>query len=516
MTGHWANRTGVWHTINGRSLLRKGEVTFASMLKDAGYETGIFGKWHLGDGYPFRPQDKGFGHTFYHGAGGVGQTPDVWNNDYFVGSYYSNGKVEKADGFCTDVFFSKANEWITSCSEAKKPFFAYISTNAPHGPFIAPQKYIDLYEDKAKGVLPAFYGMMTNIDENVGKTRELLKTLDIYDNTIFIYMTDNGSAKGSKVFNAKMKGGKNSEFEGGHRVPFILHYPAAGMNKQSSVKTLTHVVDVAPTLLEMTGVKKRESVKFDGTSILPLLEGNTKDWPDRYVITDSQRVIDPIKWRKSAVMIQDWRLVNGTNLYYLPDDPGQEEDLAKKHPEMVEKLRGYYEEWWNELEPGYAETAEFIIGAEQSKVVTLTGHDWISKKLPPWNQSQIRALSRSIVDEFDGYWAVDIATAGQYEIDAFRWAPEANTKMTASLPAEADRPGADKPYSATPGVSLAIKEVVFEVDGKEVGRVPVTKDDVSVRFNLTLEKGKQKMKSYFILDDGKQVGTTYVKITLKE
>jgi len=514
MTGRWANRTGVWHTINGRSLLRKNEVTFPGMLAAAGYETGIFGKWHLGDAYPFRPQDKGFTYTFHHGAGGVGQTPDVWNNDYFSGGYYSNGKIVKADGFCTDVFFDKANEFIKKQAEEKKPFLAYIATNAPHSPMLAPQNYLDMYKGKP-GKQEAFYAMITNIDDNVAKTRALLKELDIYENTIFIFMTDNGSASGHTVYNANMKGGKNSEYDGGHRVPFIMHYPKKNYTKQTNLKTLTHVVDLAPTLLELCGVKQPESAKFDGISIVDLFDGKSENWPHRYVITDSQRVVDPVKWKKSAVMIQDWRLVNGKELYFMPDDPGQENNLATKHPDKVKELRGYYEEWWSDLEPGYAETAEFILGNEDALNTTLTAHDWISPKLAPWNQTGIRTISKNVEKKFSGYWAVDVEAAGAYAVKLYRWAPEANTPITAGLKAEADRPGSGKPYSAVEGQAVKAKEVVFMVGDKEVARKKVTSEDISIDIDIELPAGKQKIITYFILEDGKELGVTYAQFMKK-
>ena len=140
LTGHWTNRTGVWHTINGRSMLRANEVTVGQLFKDAGYQTGMFGKWHLGDNYPYRPEDRGFTKVYRHGGGGVGQTPDVWDNAYFDGSYFHDGKIEAAKGFCTDVFFNEANQFIESCVEKNDPFLAYISLNAPHGPLHCPEK----------------------------------------------------------------------------------------------------------------------------------------------------------------------------------------------------------------------------------------------------------------------------------------------------------------------------------------------------------------------------------------
>lgn len=516
MTGHWANRTGVWHTIMGRSLIRKNEVTLAQMFKDEGYETGIFGKWHLGDAYPFRPEDKGFTYTYYHGAGGVGQTPDVWNNSYFGGAYYNNGKITEAEGYCTDVFFEEGNKFIKKNAEEKKPFFAYISTNAPHSPLLCPQKYVDMYEEKGlKGSIATFLGMITNVDDNVGNTRKMLKDLGIADNTIFIFMTDNGSAGGSALYNAGMKGKKNSPYDGGHRVPFMIHFPKAGLDKKVEVKTLTHVVDIAPTLLEMCGIKKPDSIKFDGLSIKPLIEGNDENWKERFVITDSQRVVDPVKWRQCSVMGQDWRLVNGKELYYLPEDPGQANNIAAKHPERVAKMRAFYEDWWADLEPGFAETAEFIIGNEASKVVRLTGHDWISKQVPPWNQSHIRKIAKTITDAYEDYWAVDVEVAGTYEVKLYRWAPEANVAMNANLKAEPDQPGIGVPFSAFKGEGLEIESAVFVIDGALIEKKNVDGSMPYVSFDIALKKGKQKLSPHFILKDKKHLGALYAIIEKK-
>jgi arylsulfatase A-like enzyme len=351
LTGHWANRTGVWHTINGRSMLRENEVTLGQMLKDAGYATGMFGKWHLGDNYPYRPEDRGFTEVYRHGGGGVGQTPDLWDNAYFDGRYFHNGKVVAAKGFCTDVFFSEARRFIREQAAKKQPFFAYISPNAPHGPLHAPQKYLDMYAGQPP-TIASFFGMITNIDDNVGATRALLKELGIEKDTLFVFTTDNGTATGAKVFNAGMRGSKGSEYEGGHRVPFIAHWPAAGWDEKHVNDTLCHAVDIAPTLLEIADAKKPESVTFDGMSIRPLLDpsDNTDDWPhERMLVTDSQRVRDPIKWKQTAVMSGKWRLVNGKELYDIGSDPGQQRNVISDHLAQAEKMRAFYEAWWTEL-----------------------------------------------------------------------------------------------------------------------------------------------------------------------
>ena len=417
LTGHWTNRTGVWHTIMGRSMLRENEVTLGQMFSDASYETGMFGKWHLGDNYPYRPEDRGFTEVYRHGGGGIGQTPDLWDNAYFDGSYFHNGEIVPARGFCTDVFFEQANGFISECVKNEKPFLAYISTNAPHKPLHCPTKYLQMYEGQDENIA-AFYGMITNIDDNVGKTRQLIDDLGVKNETIFIFTTDNGTASGAKVYNAGMRAGKGSPYEGGHRVPFFVHWPDGGLTKQHDVNELTHAVDVVPTLLELTGVAKPDGVKFDGVSIASLLDPTKDvDWPKRFVISDSQRVRDPIKWRSSSVMTGKFRLVNRKELYDISTDPGQSNNIAEQHPEIVAEMREFYEQWWAELKPTFSQTTEIYSGHPEHPVVSLTAHDWIQKVYPPWHQGSIRSASREAVAEEKlkhlGYWAVKVLRDGK-------------------------------------------------------------------------------------------------------
>ena len=271
MTGRYCNRTGVWHTVMGRSLLRRDEVTMADVFAAGGYRTGIFGKWHLGDNYPFRPQDRGFQEVLVHGGGGVGQTPDYWGNDYFDDTYWHNGKPEKQAGYCTDVWFDGALRFIEANRD--RPFFAYIATNAPHSPFNVAEQYSGPY--MGKSVPNAnFYGMIANIDENMGRLLGKLKALGLEENTILIFMTDNGTAAGfqaGKGFNAGMRGTKGSEYDGGHRVPCFLRWPAGGLGGGKDVSRLTAHIDLLPTLIELCGLPQPAGVKFDGASLAPLL-----------------------------------------------------------------------------------------------------------------------------------------------------------------------------------------------------------------------------------------------------
>jgi len=425
MAGQYSARTGVWHTIMGRSLLGKHVVTMADVFEAGGYRTGAFGKWHLGDNYPFRAQDHGFGQTLMHGGGGVGQTPDFWGNNYFDDTYWRNGTPVKCKGYCTDVWFTEAIGFMTA--NRNRPFFCYIPTNAPHGPYLFPQKYKDLYTSTkplpgggkkgrdarrrgAQRVNAAFYGMITNIDENMGRLVKQLADLKLADDTILIFMTDNGTSGGSA---AGMRGRKGSEYDGGHRVPFFIRWPdklKAGLD----IARLTAHVDVLPTLIDLCGLEKPKGVKFDGTNLAPLLRGGDKDWPDRTLIVQSQRIEHPQKWRKCAVMTDRWRLVNGKQLHDMPADPDQSKDVAADHADVVARLRKAYERFWDSLAEIHKDYCRIILGSDKENPSRLTCHDWHGS--PPWSQRHIRAGARG-----NGFWAVEIERDGQYRFELRRW-----------------------------------------------------------------------------------------------
>lgn len=516
ISGHWTNRTGVWHTIMGRSMLRANEGTISQMLQENGYETGMFGKWHMGDNYPYRPEDRGFKEVYRHGGGGVGQTPDVWDNAYFDGGYFHNGKIVQAKGFCTDVFFNQANNFIRKNVKAKKPFFAYVCTNAPHGPFHCPQKYLDMYKGQSDRIA-SFFGMITNIDDNVGKTRALLKKLGAYENTIFIFTTDNGTASGRQIFNAGMRGQKGSEYEGGHRVPLFLHWPAGGMSKKHVVDTLCHAVDIAPTLLELTGSEKPKGYKFDGMSIASLLKpGATPEWSERFLVTDSQRVRDPIKWRKSSVMSQGWRLVNGEELYDIDNDPGQNKNLAQENPKQVEKMKAFYDKWWAELEPTFAETTELHVGHEDHPVVSLTSHDWIGGPTP-WNQGHNRSkypLKKGKSAKHEGHWALKVLKTGTYQIEVMRWPAESGKAINEELVPGADVPGASKAFRAQVGQAINAKSATLRLNGKDLQTKRVKEGESKIVFEAKLPKGKHELAPFFTVPEG-ELGCYYAVIKEK-
>lgn len=504
MTSHYANRTGVWHTINGRSMIRKNEITIASILKDNGYATGMFGKWHLGDNYPFRPEDRGFQEVLRHGGGGVGQTPDYWDNSYFDDTYFHNSKPVPAKGFCTDVFFSYAKKFIQANRD--KPFFAYISTNAPHGPLHCPEKFSQPYQSLGKK-LSLFYGMITNIDHNVGMLHDWMDKEGLLENTIFIFTTDNGTAGGAKIHNANMRGAKGSEYDGGHRVPFLINWPKGKITGGRDVTPLTAHVDILPTLLELCGATLPKSIKPDGKSIVPLLRGESKAWPDRMLMTDSQRIHHPEAWRKSSVMSNRWRLVNGKELYDIKADPSQKSNIAAQHPEVVANMRAFYEKVWNDMKPSFTQDCEIILGNDAHNPSTLTSHDYQNPAggNSPWNHASIRKASGAT-----DFWAVDVEQAGTYEIKLYRWPPESGQALTAEIPPGKPVPG-NTAFRQAHGKALAITAGTIKIAGKSA-TAQAKPGATHITFKLDLPKGSTQLKANFTIGNGKKIGAYYAVV----
>lgn len=489
-------------------MLRENEVTLGQMFQDAGYQTGMFGKWHLGDNYPFRPEDRGFGEVMRHGGGGVGQTPDYWDNAYFDGSYWHNEIPTPVDGFCTDVFFDYAKIFIKQQKDADQPFFAYISTNAPHGPMHTPPQFSDPYQ-KLGTHLANFYGMIANIDQNVGQLRQFLRDEGLTENTIFIFTSDNGTSSGAKVFNAGMRGSKGSEYDGGHRAPFFLHWPAGGFDSAKDVKEITAHVDIAPTLLDLCDIRGPAETKFDGRSLVPLMRGDNDNWPDRILITDSQRVKDPIRWKQSAVMTSRWRLINGKELFDINVDPGQQRNVATGYPEVVQRLTKFYEAWWNELEPTFAQQTSIYLGHPAENPARLTSHDWITTGSTPWNQASVRSAMNG--ENNTGYWNVNIFQPGNYKVQLRRWPEEADTEIRASLPPGDDVPG-EKAFRARPGKAINASTASLRI-GDQKYETNIPPGAKQVVFEVTLATpGPTTLEALFHSDSGELHGAYYVYV----
>ncbi|WP_136062082.1 sulfatase-like hydrolase/transferase [Pontiella sulfatireligans] len=366
MTGRVPFKNGVTHTIWERERMTLKATTIAEVLKDAGYTTGIFGKWHLGDEDPYQPHNRGFDEVFIHGAGGIGQKypgtcADVPNNGYFDPIIKHNNSFVKTTGYCTDVFFRQALGWIKQQHENRKPFFAYISANAPHSPYIVAEKYKALYKDKCKDEEAAFYGMISNIDDSMGLLMEKLDAWGMADTTLLIFMTDNGSSMAT--FNYGMKGKKGSVNEGGTRVPLFFRLPGrikAGVD----VDRLTRHYDLFPTLAQFAGTQAPEALDLDGRSLIPLIENPDAEWPDRYTFIHKGRwnkkgmrvrkgrpdhVPEHSKYTGFAVRSEQWRLVKNREMYDIDNDPGEKNNVIKEHPEVAQNMLKAYDAWWSEV-----------------------------------------------------------------------------------------------------------------------------------------------------------------------
>ncbi|WP_040880170.1 arylsulfatase [Galbibacter orientalis] len=515
MTGRYANSTGVWHTVGGWSLLRENEKTLANMFSEAGYITGSFGKWHLGDNYPFRAEDRGFQETVMHGGGGVQQTPDYWNNTYFNDTYFHNGKPQKYQGYCTDVFFNEAINFIKTNKD--KSFFCYIAPNAPHGPYNVPSEYYNLYKDLGNDILTdtqkRFYGMITNIDDNFGKLRDKLKELNVADNTILIFMTDNGTSAGyynkkgkTTGYNANMKGIKGSEYEGGHRVPFFIYWKDGKISTSKDITTLTAQIDIMPTLADLCNIDlPKNHQPIDGQSLVPLLK--EKDTlKDRMLVTDSQRTQRPKKWKNSAVMQGNWRLINGKELYNLTTDKGQEHNIAEEHPKKVSEMQTFYEKWWTQVSTRFNDEIYFKIGSENENPVTLTAHDMHGEYgAYPWNQINIREGTVG-----GGYWSVNILKSGNYEVSLRRYPIESNLAINAITPAitKHELPGLEKDIAK--GEKLDYVEASIRFGNELKFNTPINQNDISANFNVYLNAGKTKFFANFIDKDDNINGVYYV------
>ncbi|HIE28075.1 TPA: N-acetylgalactosamine-4-sulfatase, partial [Candidatus Poribacteria bacterium] len=504
--------TGVWHTIMGRSLLRENEVTMGDVFRANGYRTGIFGKWHLGDNYPFRPHDRGFDVALVHGGGGVSQTPDYWGNDYFDDTYLRNGKPESFTGYCTDIWFDEAMRFIEE--NRGRPFFCYIPTNAPHGPYNVADFYSAPYRGQVPDYRANFYGMITNIDDNMGRLRAKLKELGLEENTILIWMTDNGTSGGCALdkdgfvkegYNAchdsqgglfQMRGMKGSEYEGGHRVPIFIHWPAGGFTQGRDINQLTANIDVLPTLIDLCGLNAPGNVNFNGISLKPLLMGQFENWQDRVVVADSQRVEYPIKWRKSAVMTKRWRLINGVELYDILADPEQRNDIAADHPDVVHELREHYEQWWELVSATFDEDCPIIIGSEHEEISRLTTHDWHGEQCA-WNQGQIRQGL-----ECNGYWIIDIAEDGAYEFELRRWPKEEDIAITAGIPGEIT----DWYHG---GRAISLKTARIKIGDQEATQ-SIDPEAKGVKFTFNLKAGATRLQTSLTDAGGMRIGAYYV------
>lgn len=520
MSGLDAFRNGAINVSSGRTLLRPELKTMANMFQDAGYRTGHFGKWHLGDNYPFRPEDRGFDEALWFPSSHINSVPDYWDNDYFEDTYVHNTKREKYQGYCTDVFFDEAMKWVGN-SQDDRPFFAYIALNAAHWPWFVPDSYRDSIRDaisanseslktlgpNRKKDLVSFLAMGANIDANVGRLDQFLESTGQKDNTIVVFLTDNGSTMGIHYYNAQMRGSKTTLWEGGHRVPCFIRWPN-GIASPGDIDTLSHVQDLMPTLADLCGIESHLPANLDGTSLRPVIDDRQQKLADRMLVINYSRMPSfkvtyttenpAIPQRDGAcVMWKQWRLIENRELYDVEQDIHQDHDVAAIHPEIVSKMRLHLEQWWEEVRHDVLEPQRVILGSDQENPLLLSGCEWLDVFVD--QQVQIR---RGVLK--NGAWHVIVDQPGLYEFELRRWPRESELKLNMGCPRMEVTDG-----TFVAGTALPIRKAKLRIGEKFT---PINLPNETHTAFLTtqrLAKGPIEIQSYFLDEDGKDICGAY-------
>ncbi len=417
MTGRFSLRTGVRDTYNGGATMATTEITIAEMLKQANYKSGIFGKWHLGDNYPSRPNDQGFDESLIHLSGGMGQVGDIttyfkFDKSYFDPILWHNGKTEPYKGYCSDIFTEQAIRFIEK--NQQKPFFCYLAFNAPHTPLQVPNKYYQMYKhidpstgfenddrpfvkmsEKDKEDARKVYAMVTNIDDNVGKLLQKLDDLNIAENTLVIFMTDNGPQQTRYV--AGMRGRKGSVYRGGVRVPFYMRLPTL-FNGEKDIETTAAHIDILPTLSKICNVDLPKNRKIDGKSLLPLIQDKTINWTDRSLFFYWTRRY-PELYNNMALQKGTYKLVGHNDynaaiedfeLFNLEKDPYEQNNIIDKNKSVANQLKTELDQYYTELinSENLTNPQPIIIGSEHENPIVLNRND-ASGARGIWAQEEI-------------------------------------------------------------------------------------------------------------------------------
>jgi arylsulfatase/arylsulfatase A len=379
MTGRYNFRTGVADVFGKATVMDPAETTLAEVLRTAGYTTGLFGKWHLGDDPEHSPNAQGFAEALTFPG------PAMPAKNYFDPQLLHNGRKEKYQGYCLDVFTDAALAFIRQNRD--RPFFLYLPSNLIHTPLAVAPELAAQYDNLGLAEpTTRIYGMIRKVDDNFGRVRTALRKLGLEENTLLIFFSDNGPCSGSRPFDrhmAGLRGLKGTVYENGIRVPCFVRWPA-GFSAPARSERLAAHIDLMPTILEACGAAVPETVRLDGRSLLPLLKDPGAPWPDRTIFFQWDSGQAPRKDHAWAALSEKWKLVqpagmdspqqqhirnsyaklcelqgrkDGTSieggpryeLYDVAADPGETRNMAASHPEIVARLRKQYEAWFDEV-----------------------------------------------------------------------------------------------------------------------------------------------------------------------
>lgn len=467
--------------LSGRGIMRRDIITMPEVLKNNGYSTGIFGKWHLGDTYPDRPMDKGFEKCIWIKGWGLFSESE-YDNDYYKTRYMDSQEVNFSDQYCTDLWFNKSIEWMEEMYSQKKPFFTYLALNAPHGPFHAKSQDFDRYRSQVSDNSTAsFLGMISNIDENMDYLDKWLEKKGLKKNTIVIFMNDNGGTGGTNLYNAGMKGEKGSNYEGGHRAVCFIRWPDGNLGLPRTISYPAQIQDILPTIIDLFNLSNQQS--FDGESLKPVLKPVDAE-PDNRMFVVQQG--NPVKYN-GCVVWNSWRLVGQNELYDINTDPGQVNNLISTYPTVANEMKAFYENWWAKLAPDTSPLVHLLIGTDKESPVILTSGSWVGA-----NVNTVAKVAAGEGGGRGGVWYINAEEGGRYKLELSRWPPHLNRKLVIA--------GPDKSVGGTnleTGVALPIEFGCVSLNNSTPVVVKVESEASSVTIEIDIQAGDNILQAWF-------------------
>lgn len=500
MTGLDAMNNKASTVLSGCCMMRRDLVTMPQIFSQNGYKTGIFGKWHLGDNYPDRPMDRGFDKSLW--IKGWGLLSEIeFDNDYYKTRYIDSLTIKLSDKYCTDLWFDKAIEWMDEMNNKGETFFAYISLNAPHGPFHAPREDYLSYCSNLDQKTASFFGMIQNIDKNMDRLDKWLESKSLKNNTIVIFMNDNGTAGGADVYNANMRGEKGSIYDGGHRAACFIRWPGGNLGEPRTIQYASHIQDLLPTCIDLLDLDASSvDYEFDGISLMPAINDTNVDFERMFVVQQGSHVT-PSKYNGSVVYNQ-WRLVGQNELYDISVDPGQQTNVAQANLTVRDKMRAFYENWWSKIYDPQAKQIPLVVGSQYENPVILTSADWVGSG--PNTQWGVAVAN----DDVNGYWVIDAKADGKYRIELSRWPFHINRSLVVSGPSVSIGG-----TSIRNGKGLPIDAGYISINNTNPVKSTATTNATKITFETNLSAGVNTLKAYFADAGGQYIcGAYYVRI----
>ncbi len=502
MTGLDAMNNKASTVLTGRGLMRRDVVTMPEVFQQNEYQTGMFGKWHLGDTYPDRPMDRGFDKSVW--TKGWGLLSEIeFDNDYYQTRFLDEFDTVYSKKYCTDLWFDEAMKWVDGLNK-QQPFFAYIALNAPHGPYYSPEAEAKYYRNLVNdGPAASFLGMVSSIDKNMERFDQWLKKRNLKENTIVIFMNDNGGTGGVKIYNAGMRGEKTSLYDGGHRAACFINGPERLIGKPRTIDYASNIQDLLPTLIDLCDLKTKQKYSFDGKSFKSLLQGKKHSLEDRMFVVQYTGNEKPEKYF-GCVVSGSWRLVGEDELYDISKDSGQINNIASKYPQVFLRMKSFYEAWWKKLEPTIFEIVPIVVGNKNEDPVILTSNSWVGAGSinTQW------AVAQAAGNPQGGVWHILAESSGKYRVELSRWPFHLQRMLTDAGPSTAI--GGTK---LREGKSLPIVYGCLSVNQKKPIVAKSEINAISIVTDIYLEKGINKLQAWFQDVDNKDLcGSYYVRI----